>query len=103
MNTIVNESIVVLCLLGVIAVEATDGTENIDGLPSLAPKVKTIAVFKNGLGFVFKSGETHLKDGWAELDRLPSGVLGALWIGSTSQQHPVTEVVSRRGKVTEAI
>jgi hypothetical protein len=37
-------------------------------LPLVAPTVKSLAAFKNGLAFVFKSADTPLKDGWARMD-----------------------------------
>lgn len=69
-----------------------------DSLPVLKTKVKTLAAFKNGLGFVFKAGETNLKDGWAVMDEIPAAALGTLWIGTTSTAGPVAEVVSFKGK-----
>ena len=54
-----------------LAVASAPAQENDELLPLLKPKVKTIAAFKNGLGFVFKAGETKLKDGWARMDESP--------------------------------
>ncbi|MHB1000149.1 MAG: hypothetical protein ACYC27_12965 [Armatimonadota bacterium] len=67
------------------------------GIPTVKPKVKTLAAFKNGLAFVFKAGETALKDGWAMLDEIPPAALGSLWIGTTSTAGRVEEVISSRG------
>jgi hypothetical protein len=72
-----------------------------DDLPLVKPGVKTLAAFKNGLGFVFKSGETPLQSGWARMDELPSAALGSLWIGTTSKTGPVTDIISYRQKVSE--
>jgi hypothetical protein len=72
-----------------------------EALPVVKPQVKTLAAFKNGLGFVFKSGETPLKDGWARMDELPAAALGSLWIGTTSKSGRVTDVISYRQKVAE--
>ncbi len=74
--------------------------EQTESLPVVAPAVKSLAVFKNGLGFVFKSAETPLKDGWARMDQLPPAALGALWIGTTSKSSPVTDVITVKEKVT---
>jgi hypothetical protein len=73
-----------------------------DDLPVVKPEVKTLAVFKNGLGFVFKSGDVRLKDGWARMDELPAASLGSLWFGTTSKTSPVTDVISYRQKVAES-
>ncbi|MCL5104137.1 MAG: hypothetical protein M1133_08480 [Armatimonadetes bacterium] len=68
-----------------------------DNLPLLKTKVKTLAAFKNGLGFVYRSGETPLKDGWAAMDEIPAAALGTLWIGAAGVAGRVEEVVSYKG------
>ncbi len=68
----------------------------------MKPEVKTLAAFKNGLGFVFKSGDVRLKDGWARMDELPAASLGSLWFSTTSKTGPVTDVISYRQKVAES-
>jgi hypothetical protein len=73
-----------------------------DDPPLVKPEVKTLAVFKNGLGFVFKSGDVRLKDGWARMDELPAAALGSLWFGTTSKSGPVTDVITYRQKVAES-
>ena len=73
-----------------------------DDLPLVKPEVKTLAAFKNGLGFVFKSGEAELQDGWAGMDGPPAATLGSLWIGTTSKTGRVTDVVSYSQKVAES-
>jgi hypothetical protein len=77
--------------------QADDAT---NALPVVAPKVKTMAVFKNGLAFVFKTGETPLKDGWARMDQLPPAALGSLWLGTTSPSSPVTDVIAFKEKTS---
>ena len=71
-----------------------------DALPVVAPKVKSVAVFKNGLAFVFKAADARLKDGWARMDELPPAMLGSLWIGTTNPANPVTDVVAYKEKTT---
>lgn len=66
-------------------------------LPKLETRVKTVAVFKNGLGFVFRSGKTPLVDGWADMSELPAAALGTLWIGTTNPLERVEEVVAYKG------
>ncbi len=70
-----------------------------EALPVVALKVKSLAAFKNGLAFVFKSAETPLKNGWARMNQLPPAALGTLWIGTTSKSGPVTDVVAYKEKV----
>lgn len=70
-----------------------------DTPPLVKPSIKTIAAFKNGLGFVFKSGKAELRNGWTALEELPTAGLGMLWIGTTSTTGRVEEVVSYKGKI----
>src|ERR1700722_2305399 len=69
-----------------------------EALPLFVPKVKSLAAFKNGLAFVFKTAETPLKDGWARMDQLPPAALGSLWIGTTSKSGPVTDIIAYKEK-----
>jgi len=89
---------VLLCALA-FAASAAPSIAADDALPVVKPSVKTIAAFKNGLGFVFKSGKAELRNGWTALEELPSAGLGMLWIGTTSTAGRVEEVVSYKGKV----
>jgi len=66
-------------------------------LPVVKPKVKTLAAFKNGLGFVYKSAETNLAGGCAMIDQLPGASLGALWIGTGNPDARIAEVISCKG------
>lgn len=68
-----------------------------DELPVLKTQVRTLAVFKNGLGFAFRSGSAAPVDGWVEINETPPAVLGTLWIGTTNPLEPVEEVVSYKG------
>ena len=65
-----------------------------DALPTLETKVKTVAAFKNGLAFVFRSGNATLADGWVDMNELPPAALGTMWIGTTNPLHRVEEVVA---------
>ncbi len=69
-------------------------------LPELKTRVRSLAVFKNGLGFVFRTGETRLRDGWAVMEPIPPAALGTLWIGAAGEAGPVLEVVSFRERET---
>lgn len=62
--------------------------------PAAKTTVKTVAAFKNGLGFVFRAGDAKLQDGWAAIEEIPAAALGTLWIGTTSKAGPVQEVIS---------
>lgn len=66
----------------------------VSALPEARTKVRSLAAFKNGLGFVFRTGETQLQDGWAMIEPVPPAVLGTYWVGTTNPQARVTQVVS---------
>ena len=69
-------------------------------LPRWEPMVKSVAVFKNGLGFVYKTGKTRLADGWAQTDALPGAVLGTVWLGTVGKTGSLAEVISYKEKRT---
>lgn len=66
-------------------------------------KVKTVAAFKNGLAFVYRSGDVQLADGWGTIQEIPPAVLGTVWIGTTSVDAPVEEVIAYKGTMSEAV
>lgn len=69
-------------------------------LPKARTEVKTVAVFKNGLGFFYRTGQTELKEGWAVTDPIPPAVLGTFWVGVNDPRRTVTEIISFREWVT---
>lgn len=44
------------------------------------PEARSLAVFKNGLGFVIRSAELTLVDGWGEIGFIPKAALGSFWL-----------------------
>ena len=90
---------VVLAMSLVSSVMASDPPGS--DLPKLSTKVKTLAVFKNGLGFLIRSGETPLTGGWASMDEIPAAAMGTLWIGCTNPATPVEQVLACKTKTTE--
>jgi hypothetical protein len=84
-----------------LAVLSLNAAEESEALLTVTPKVKSIALFKNGLGFVLSSGEARPKEGWVRLDQLPAAALGTLWIGSADAAEPVREVIVYKQKLAE--
>jgi hypothetical protein len=77
-----------------------------DPLPLLNTKPKTIAVFKNGLGFFIREGETALSNGWAVTKHVPNAALGTLWVGTLDKDAYLEDVIGFMENVkseTEAI
>ena len=56
------------------------------------PRVTSVAVFKNGLGFFVREGETGLRDGWCVAREVPPATFGTLAIYSHSEDEVVDVV-----------
>jgi hypothetical protein len=100
--------IALFALLGMIltTLSMSAAEEKINPLPELNTKAKTIAVFKNGLGFFIREGEVDLLNKWAVTEYVPKATLGSLWIGSLDKDAQIEEVIGFFQKVeseTEAI
>lgn len=65
------------------------------------PKVKSVAVFKNGLGFFTRQGDVSLSDGWCVTKQIPPAVFGALAIYSGNKNHLVDIVGSGPGEIID--
>jgi hypothetical protein len=87
--------IALFVLLGMILMNlSTPAAEKkVNPLPELMTKAKTIAVFKNGLGFFIKEGEVDLLNKWAVTKYVPQATLGSLWIGSLDKDAQIEEVI----------
>jgi len=70
-------------------------------LPVLKTEAKAIAIFKNGLGFFIREGDTSLKGGWAVTEYVPNSTLGSLWIGSLDEGATLEEVIGFREEIEE--
>jgi len=96
---IISLTVMILCQLILTApVRAAD-----EGLPVLETKVKTAALFKNGLGFVIRDGNTSLKEGWAVTRHVPDAVLGGIWFGCLDPDGRLEEVVGYKADRDELI
>jgi hypothetical protein len=87
--------IALFALLGMILTTLSMATtaERENSLPILNTKPKTIAVFKNGLGFFIREGEVDLLNKWAATEYVPKATLGSLWIGSLDKDAQIEEVI----------
>ena len=65
------------------------------------PRTKSVAVFKNGLGFFMREGEVQVRDGWCVAQHIPPAAFGTLAIYAHSQQETVDVVGSGPGEVVE--
>jgi hypothetical protein len=65
------------------------------------PQTRSVAVFKNGLGFFMREGEVRLRDGWCIAGEVPPAAFGTLAIYSRGEQSVVDVVGSGPGEVVE--
>ncbi len=64
-------------------------------------KVKSVTVFKNGLGFFLREGQTELRDGWCVSGAIPPAAFGTLAIFPHEKDQTVDIVGSGHGDVVE--
>lgn len=62
-------------------------------------KTRSVVAFKNGVGFIYKSGKVDLSDGWVDIGETPPASLGTVWIGTANPTTPVEQIVSYTTKV----
>lgn len=65
------------------------------------PRVNSVAVFKNGLGFFVRSGETALRDGWCLAGEVPPAHFGTLAIYAHGKDEVVDLVGSGPGEAVD--
>lgn len=65
------------------------------------PKVRSVAVFKNGMGFFMREGEVAARDGWALARQIPPAAFGTLAIYSLNKDEVVDVVGSGPGETVE--
>ncbi|MFN0053853.1 MAG: hypothetical protein ACKV0T_16870 [Planctomycetales bacterium] len=64
-------------------------------------RTRSVAVFKNGMGFFMREGEAELRDGWAVAKEIPPAAFGTLAIYSHDPQELVDVVGSGPGETVE--
>jgi hypothetical protein len=65
------------------------------------PKVTSVAVFKNGLGFFLREGPVTLRDGWCVAGEVPPAHFGTLAIYSHGKDEVVDVIGSGPGEIVE--
>jgi hypothetical protein len=65
------------------------------------PRVASVTVFKNGLGFFMREGEVSLRDGWCVAGEVPPAQFGTLAIYSHKADEVVDLVGAGPGEVVE--
>ncbi len=83
--------------------EAPSGHQSpLGGNPHLwKPRVTSVAVFKNGLGFFMREGEVSFRDGWCLSKEIPPAAFGTLAIFAHDGDKMVDIVGSGPGEVAD--
>ena len=63
------------------------------------PQTKSVAVFKNGLGFFTQRGKVQLRDGWCYARQVPPAAFGTLAIYAHDDQQAVDVVGAGPGEI----
>ncbi|MCX6873986.1 MAG: hypothetical protein NTW21_09285 [Verrucomicrobia bacterium] len=63
------------------------------------PKVTSVTVFKNGLGFFLRQGKVALRDGWCVSEAVPPAAFGTLAVYSHAKDETVDIVSTGPGEV----
>lgn len=79
----------------------TDGLAEPQNRHLWRPRTRSVAVFKNGLGFFLREGEVQLRDGWCLAEQVPPAVFGTLAVYSTNPQEVVDVLGAGPGEVIE--
>lgn len=66
-------------------------------------RTKTVAIFKNGLGFFIRDGEVYVDNGWAVTGNVPNSTLGSIWIASLDKKIELQEVIGYREEIQKEI
>ena len=97
MKRILSVVIVFVAVLGAMPrVNAEDEKEN----PyRWKPKVTSVTVFKNGLGFFLRQGKVSLRDGWCVSEAVPPASFGTLAVYSHAKDETVDIVGTGPGEI----
>lgn len=65
------------------------------------PQTKSVAVFKNGLAFYIREGETSLRDGWCVAEHIPPAAFGTLAVFANDERKTVDVIGAGPGEIFE--
>ncbi|MGQ0637300.1 MAG: hypothetical protein ACT4QC_22050 [Planctomycetaceae bacterium] len=66
-----------------------------------SPRIRSVAVFKNGMGFFLREGSVQPREGWAVAKDIPPAAFGTLAVFSKDPQELVDVVGSGPGEIVE--
>ena len=91
----------ILLAVGVASAAAAAPAEDEDNPHVWKPRIRAVAVFKNGLGFFMREGDVKLRDGWCVAQQIPPATFGTLAIYARNVKENVDVVGSGPGEVVE--
>ncbi|MBN1488702.1 MAG: hypothetical protein JXA69_02195 [Phycisphaerae bacterium] len=91
---------IVMLSVGVCA-QAMTGDDRPDNQHVWRPGVRSVAVFKNGIGFFVREGKVTLRDGWCMAEAVPPALFGTLAICSLDEGRAVDIVGAGLGETVE--
>ncbi len=86
---------------GLLADDTSPSTPGSDNPHVWKPRIRSVAVFKNGLGFFLREGDVKLRDGWCVAESVPPAAFGTLAIYAHSDKEVVDIVGSGPGEIVE--
>jgi hypothetical protein len=90
------------CLLASVHAGEADKSPGDEENPHVwKPRTRSVAVFKNGLGFFMREGEVQLREGWCVAQHIPPAAFGTLAIYAFDENETVDIVGSGPGEVVE--
>jgi hypothetical protein len=92
-----------LLISGPLGIQAQEKDSEPDGSNPRVwqPRTKSVAVFRNGLGFFLREGEAAVQDGWFVAKDIPPAAYGALMIFSSKAGETVDVVGAGPGEIVE--
>jgi len=78
-----------------------DAAEDRDNPHLWKTHTRSVAVFKNGLGFFMREGDVELRDGWCVAKEIPPAAFGTLAIYSHDEKQTVDIVGTGPGEIVE--
>ena len=81
--------------------KAKEDATDVDNPHVWKPRTRSVAVFKNGLGFFMREGAVSLRDGWCVAEQVPPAAFGTLAIYAMSDERTVDIVGSGPGEVVD--
>ncbi len=65
------------------------------------PRTKSVAVFKNGMGFFVRQGPASLREGWCAAKEIPAAKFGTLAVYAAKESEQVDVIGSGPGEIVE--